>query len=1012
MTSDVPKSNGSSAVYSFGASQAFIGGIRQGPEETQDIRDLKERFKSIDVDAVVPPDLRNTIWSVDQKQTYLTVLNEKRIHPQAVRYVLTQEMQREGVDLKERVAFSAKILKVAQLMKYREELVQALGADDFQFLTGFLERAGTLGRDLPVDSFEGMALLEEISKTNIQRFTKIADVVFSRFEQEQEEIVRNPTEWKRFAANLPFKLRIELAKREEAQLTRASQFWTQLKKSLPLNNSEKAFVQHYFSRFSLGVVSAKPEDFAQIENVLKRGKASQQIAEQCIPLLELDSIQSINQQVRDFDLLAKAEKAQLSFDTYLEKMKRLDVYYLLAQTADRQQTLFEILSQLPENSIPALKETLSPEDQEIVQDLLEKQAKTKLPLPQVVEQTLASSLAKVPGYKKELNQEIQQLNEELKNDAHNRSWNLANDLINPDGIAIRGLLAATRDLRVGNSESMIAKLKARAEEIREKRKQDGFLLSDEELSRLEAEELALNNQIEALELRPLERELDRELETHSFFDDFYVFPVDNVVYHTEDKKMDGKWIVVDLRDVEDIQDKEKIVRQLTPDFLRAQIKGKAPYETVSFDPELTRLAHKRGPVKIFFEDAIAVRKSQQDLDIGQRSRLVRLIPDPKHPIKQEDALNYARVKEAISEANAGEIDPWDLNAKRTATVDRAQAIWTSKLLLADLLLGKARSIEPNAYRGIGVYLDAVQGSDLSKFPGSFLEHPNFIQAVNNYGATTETMTKLLNERLHVAGLKLSEDKKNYKLAEAGVRLMEIYSTFKKWNASIDKFFNLMPRKLRDDFVSYTEEFKRIQTALKMFIEKFPSDIEELYNKKPKEQNFFPTGLITEYIQEKGAASLEKLIRKSLEGNGAGQDLGHRFHSIFPTLIKLAQIQTSPALSAKHREIMDKVDRESQKGLEFAQAVDIALGNCFQGAPRIEMPLAEMANVLSEFSEMNVVVRKAWTVMKQATLSLEEMRSKQSRQLLQNAVGRNANKTVLEFYSPKKKSTPPRTQFPR
>jgi hypothetical protein len=893
-------------------------------------------------------------------------------------------------------------------MKYREELIEALGVDDFQFLAGFLERAGTLGRDLPIDSFEGMALLEEISKTNIQRFTKIADVVFSRFEQEHGEIVRNPTEWKRFAANLPFKLRVELAKQQEAQLERASQFWTQLKKGLPLNDSEKAFVQSYFSRFSLGVVSAKPEDLVQIENVLKRRKASQQIAEQCVPLLELDSIQSVNQQVRDFDLLAKAEKAQLSFDTYLEKMKRLDVYYLLTQAADRQQTLFKILSQIPENSILALKEALSPEDQEIVQDLLEKQIKTKLPLPQVVEQTLASSLAKIPGYKKELNQEIQQLNEELKNDAHSRSRNLANDLINPDGIAIRGLLTATQDLRRGMGESAIADLRKRAEEIREKRKQNEFLLSDEDLRRLEDEELGLNNQIEALELRPF----DRELETHSFFDDFYVFPVGNVVYHTEDKKMDGKWIVVDLRDVEDIQDKEKIIRQLTPEFLKAQIEGKAPYETVSFNPELMRLAHKRGPVKMFFEDAVAVRKSQQDLDIGQRSRLIRLIPDPKHPIKQEDALNYARVKEAIPEADAAEIDPWDLNAKRTATVDRAQAIWTSRLLLSDLLLGRARSIEPNAYRGIGLYLDAVQGSDLSKFPGSFLEHPNFIQAINNYGATTETMTKLLNERLHVAGLKLSEDKRNYKLTEAGVRLMEIYSTFKKWNASIVKFFNLMPRKLRRDFASYTEEFKSIQTALKMFIERFPSDVEELYNKKPEEQKFFPTGLITEYVQKKGAAALEELIRKSLEGNGVGQDLGHRFHSIFPTLIKLAQIQASLALSARHQEIMDKVDRGSEKGLEFAQAIGIALGNCFQGAPRIEMPLAEMANVLSEFSQMNVVVRKAWTVMKQATLSLEEMRSKQSRRLLQNAVGRNANKTVLEFYSPKKKSTPLRIQFPR
>ncbi len=960
----------SSAIHSHSASAAYMAGTaqaRKAEAQAKKLGEWKVRYGAELVESVVPKSVQEKIWTPIQMESYENFLSWHILHPKkVVDKLLTPEVRAQGLELIERATLYFQIFNLAELVKYKEELEQKLGADKYKFLVAFLSNVNQFIQGIQQDSPKALESFHEITAQHDQ-FVQVADEAFKQLEASHTELHRNNELWTRLKNGiLNFRDNIGIVRDLQEKLQKSTNFWSKLEVELGSENYSKqevaSLVEGYFSRFSEGHLPVQESDLKEIKTLLERRRIGAQISKVCLSALNLDAIYGANRKIEDNGIFLSAQQAQVALDRHLQKLKLLDGYHLQFEKARVEAQLFEALKdesayqaavaelKKPEEERPFSK--LSDYELQIVKALMKKQKKSGDPIQTIIQ----SSLSNVRGYSVTLERDILKLTTDLRKDADFRSQNSRKDFIDPKG---RGLSL------VSNGVNILAIMGESLEFFGADREKflDSHVLQlqvKESIAGSEAEKRNYRNQIQEIQLRRQSPAADLRSSHKPFFDDYYVFPIGNVLYKNERKPLDGKWAVVDLSGVSSRADKERIVNALKPEFLKGQLDKARPYETLSFDLQLNPLANdKTGPVKIFYETPQGVRDAE-DRDFGQRARLVRKGPlTPMQKLKgrtewpQGEYGDYVRVMKPDEPfLDKG----WNPGRERTAAVDSLEAVWMSRLILADILSGNSDWIDWNVLHHTTEYLDVVQGSDLGKIEGSYSENGNFRQAVNQFGNIRQALANLIIERLPLESLRMQEDKRKSDLDIAVKQLSEIRSIVKGWMDAIGTFKKNVPFWRKSDYARYVQEFDKIETVLEEFLKGLPNE-----------------------------TANERFILDTLA------TLERGFTTLSTAFEPLANAEQSPLLKA------EKARRLKREKMDFQNAASLAIPNVFQVPARFGTILESVAESVSELSPSNLEVRKTWVSIKGRVYKGELKRSQETKKSL-NANGRQG--AIDEFFRPR------------
>lgn len=558
---------------------------------------------------------------------------------------------------------------------------------------------------------------------------------------------------------------------------------------------------------------------------------------------------------------------------------------------------------------------------------------------------------------------IEKLNSKLQSEADSRSKNSDKDYVHPESIAIE-LLSTKAEiltkedrkgveqrkdnylLEIGRVEKKIKTLTPKTEE---------WVALKTEKDRLIALVTLFNSILNTKEVQPAP--------LLPFFNDYFVFPVGNVLYPEIDdegrpQKSSGKWAVLDLSAISSQKEKDRLVKDvLTPLFLKEQILLIERSGDKSFDQVFTL----EGGVKLFFETPSVVREKHEDRGVGQRTRIVLANGKFKREIKDP-------------ERTAGQ--GWNKGRQLTAAVDRLEAIWTSRLILSDILTGHSGKMDWNTLLHTSEYLAAVEASDLARIGNSYATDDSYRQASTDiFNGLVLSLNGLISERLTLEGVTKNSEKRQYDLIGAVKTLTDLINPVKTWLGAIDAFIKHMPPELKPQLKRYITEFTAIHPILEKYYSEFPQELRDMNDLRDPVKPDAHQPAIEDYVKRQNV-DLDSLVHRTLRGNGPGEELSTRLNALYPYLNNLAVAEASPAIRGKTAEILNK-----SKSIEFTNAARIAIPNSFQLATRVEMPLADVTNYVSELSSLYSEIREEWVAVKQRVFQIERQRAVQTKELL-------------------------------
>ena len=563
---------------------------------------------------------------------------------------------------------------------------------------------------------------------------------------------------------------------------------------------------------------------------------------------------------------------------------------------------------------------------------------------------------------------IDKLNSKLLSEADSRLKNLDKDYIHPESYATELLLAKAEALTQEKpAQGLTQCIQERSRQIADLEKELNRLPSDAvERVSLKSEQNRLLALVKLLNKTLTEWQNTKEPATVPllpFFKDYFVFPVGNVLYPEIDdegrpQKSSGKWAVLDLSAVSSQKEKDRLVKDvLTPLFLREQIILIERSGDKSFDQVFTL----EGGVKLFFETPSVVREKHEDRGVGQRTRIVLANGKFKREIKDP-------------ERTAGE--GWNKGRELTAAVDRLEAIWTSRLILNDILTGHSGKMDWNTLLHTSEYLAAVEASDLARIGNSYATDDSYRQASTDiFNGVVLSLNGLISERLTLEGITKNNEKRQYDLIGAVKTLTDLINPVKTWLGAIDAFIKHMPPELKPKLKRYITEFTAIHPILEKYYSEFPQELRDMNDLREPGKPEAHQPAIEDYVKSHNV-DLDSLVHRTLRGNGPGEELSTRLNALYPYLNNLAVAEASPAIRGKTADIL-----KQSKSMEFTNAARIAIPNSFQLATRVEMPLADVTNYVSELSSLYAEIREEWVAVKQRVFQIERQRAVQTKELL-------------------------------
>lgn len=637
-----------------------------------------------------------------------------------------------------------------------------------------------------LNAFLGEELYNEIC-VHPGLFLKTIDKKVKEDEQFNNEATRDAHLWQRLEAarNIPLKDRTEMLQTLVSQLLHAQEFWAHLRKEIfPLYPEHDVdFVIHnYFSRFALGQVAATDADFEKIHQVLARRAMGLKIALNCLPLLRLADIDAAFHPI-DTILLEKVLSAQLGFERYQIKLKKLDLYSRLKAEAAAEKELISSLQTMSPEEMGAFSTGLDAKDQELIQGLKKQAASENRPLLEVIQQA-------IHDHDLFMDQVQEQINELAKA-----------QYVEPE--CIQQIANFTHDANTENVERLTAESEGGRYE-----------------TLIERVAPLADNQIHAL---------------RSSFGDFYVFPTGNVLFTTKKGKEgqdppDGRWAVIDIRHVPLEQKaavQQAIQKQWTAGKLLRFLAPCKDYEAVSFDYQdgaLVQRKDKKGPIRLFAESPSSVLNNQERTEFGQSTRLIRksivTTDENGKGWPSREYGDYVRLR--IEPKNRGDREE---SRQMTAAVDRQMAIWTSRLVAKEILegaiqerVGKNDPISSNFLR-LSEFMNSIDFGDLSK-AFEYNREPIYCKAQDSFNELTDLIVKQMEDQSAIPLLEadLQEIEREGKIYKALAKISEVISSFQKWEIQITEFLHAIKGNPR--FAWYELQWTHLLPLLKGFINQF------------------------------------------------------------------------------------------------------------------------------------------------------------------------------------------------
>ncbi len=979
-----------STATSVRASDAFMNAVAkkgQSAAQAAKIEEWKVRFGADLVDSLLPQDVQNRPWDPIQTATYENFLVCKMKHPKAAGKLLTPYLTPSGLahgmeNPWERANLYLEVFSLDKLIKHKDDLQARLGAEKYDFLFQFLKNVQSFIGGIQEDSPEALRAFHEIT-ANHNQFVKVADEAFKQLEGSHQDIHRHAELWKRLENGvLNFQDNVGIVRDLQAKLKRAKEFWDQLDTVLKSDYSKKeisSLVEMCFARFSQGHMVAQESDLKQIKTLLERRRIGVDMAEMLTPmLLNHGLIDGANRKLEETDIFLKAMKAQIALDSHLQKLQLLDQFHLQKEKAgieaqllhglrddDVYQSILEEIARIKRNGSESHK--LSAYEIEVAKNLrkkVEKKLEERVPekaewdrlgtavLKKVRNEVIDSMLVDIGRYITAFDGEdgeIDRLTKELESDAVKRKQIVntvhSNDMLDPRGrgvnilwnaVTVFAMVKGTLGLPAEERRVILDK---HLEQLKEKWKR--LDQSDAEVAAnpdLQLEKRNLHEQIQELSAYIKSPEqTQKPADMLPFFNDYFVAPIGNVLYG----KMEGKWVVVDLKGVPQ-KDREKVLEGLTPKFLEAKTANARPYETLSFDLQLQLLPGKKnGPIKIFVEDPEKV-KAVGDLDNGQRSRLIRKkLRTPKQIAGGRDAWSFKELGDHARmikpEAGWFGSEGWNENRERTAAVDSLELVSKSRLVAAAILKGESGRIDWNTLHQMNAYFESVKKDDLAVLPGSYAGHENFNQALTLYGDMRQNLTNLIIERLPLAGLQLEADKRGSDLKLGAFKIKAFIGFLKGWSSSIGKFVafvETLPAKRKKDY-AFVEQFKQTQQAVDKFVREFPDE----------------------------SLSPDAYIQQTLKGNEKGLGLEARADGLSFAISPLADILESKVFQDKLVPMVEQ-DRAAYKDpAQHEPFNQFVLSPLFLSNQRLTSMLDELAGIVSDLTPLAQSIRNTRTGIK-------------------------------------------------
>lgn len=208
-----------------------------------------------------------------------------------------------------------------------------------------------------------------------------------------------------------------------------------------------------------------------------------------------------------------------------------------------------------------------------------------------------------------------------------------------------------------------------------------------------------------------------------------------------------------------------------------------------------------------YDDARTVFTTHNDRDIGQNTR-----------IKTGKEGQVTRVNTVKKDFD----NRWTRNRKRTAAIDRLEAITMYRLLAKEILEGRVDQISLNRFLALKEYFWSVSLNDLAIFPKSYGSDPVFLEARNLFGALEVQLGQAVEQNAIQNLLLKTSSETKFNDTESFKRLEEIVNLFKRWAEDIEKVIQFATEtpSFSSIFSWYLEQLKQIQPIVRDLADNF------------------------------------------------------------------------------------------------------------------------------------------------------------------------------------------------
>ncbi len=891
----------------------------------------------------------------------------------------------------------ASVERKADLLSQEKRLKE----EDRDFLASCAQMVGsTIEGIAEHEKFKTMAdqvlkqVAEAPNKKRREAFQK--NVGIGQGPEDEPLVKRNEILWNRLlsAEKLPLADRIQILRSMIKQMENAQNFAEYVRCNLIQLGYKKEeeinpVIESCFSSYSSGEVQMPKTASILIESVLERSAMSRKIAGYCVPLLHLDDIDGAFKKV-DTALLKDAEEAQLDYEKHYHLLERFDVTTRILQRIRSEIRLLVMLSKSPE-----MGEKLTDSDAalwKLIKDTAEKKEES---IPETIQKTLNR-------YQDELNnkaKEIEMLGSEIAKE-RTRARELPRiDAIHADGFRMRWLEALAQFAHSWNTNpdqepdlkrlgDLLKAMKAKLDEMDDQSSSTfkdlmtfyfdalnsytaalkEYVKDTKKFASIQPAILGLEGQIAALESKypgvKASSKVEKPAEVpplYSFFRDFYVVPLGGTdAIFKDGSQYKGKWAVIDLRKIRlkdgkpDEEQRQKIIDQITPQFLEEQLRDKGHYQAISFDfveDKLTLQKDKEGPIRIFDEDPMVFISQKEKKDAGERQRLLRKSNETRKPDgstwPKDELGDYARVTKQKEEAR------WSKPRQITASVDRQIAIQSSRLATKAVLTGESGRLLKNLEH-LYEFLGDIQGDDIAKLERSYSQDPIFSDAMGLFVSKASRLKTKVEDRFRIPLLRSDlnpKSKKERDLEKAVMELVTVRKMYKDWMDAIDKFIERAeaePKKWAENEIKwYVNRLKALRPELEKFVSRMPT-VEGIEEEMKKEALAClivceTTGVSKTLIKTMLEKQMEKRIGESLKA------LVDLLKTLTLHVWKPQLVDFSATLREKRNTALEKATTDLNIKDEFNRRV---VGNFPQCMSKIVMSLKEICKYISENSPLH------------------------------------------------------------